>query len=281
MKSLINHASYGVPYPQVMGILNLTPDSFSDGGFYTKQDAALRQAEKMIQEGAAWIDIGGESTRPGAALVSAEEELQRIIPVIDKIQYYFDISLSVDTSKPGVIREAAARGVRMINDIRALTFPGALEAASAANVCICLVHMQGQPQTMQQNISYKKDIISEVSDFFRDRIQDCQKAGIPRDRLLIDPGFGFGKESEHNYELLARLKEFALFDLPVLVGLSRKSMIGQLLHVPPRERMIGSVAGAVIAAMQGANIIRAHDVKETVQALRIVEAATRKIIKET
>lgn len=273
MKSLINHNSAAMPYPQVMGILNLTPDSFSDGGLYTKHDDALKQAERMIQEGAAWIDIGGESTRPGATPISAIEELQRVIPVIEKIQYYFDIALSVDTSKPEVISEAAARGVRMINDIRALTYPGALDAILETNLCVCLMHMQGKPQNMQQNIYYKKDIFSEVSDFFQARIAACVQAGIERDRLIIDPGFGFGKETKHNYELLARLNEFSGFELPILVGLSRKSMIGQLLHVPPRDRMIGSVACAVIAAMQGARIIRVHDVKETVQALRIVEAA--------
>lgn len=272
MEIIRNKTVAGASYPQVMGILNLTPDSFSDGGCYTQHDAALRHTEKMIQDGAAWIDIGGESTRPGAKAVTEEEELARVLPVIEKIRYYFDVPLSIDTSKPEVIREAARSGVAMINDVRALTYPGALKAAAETDLPICLMHMRGEPQTMQHNTVYNQDIFSEVSAFFDNRIADCAAAGIDKARLLIDPGFGFGKNLTHNYQLLSRLAEFNAFGIPIFVGMSRKSMIGQLLNVSPEHRMIGSVACAVIAAMQGVHIIRVHDVKETVEALRVVEA---------
>ncbi|CDL82866.1 dihydropteroate synthase [Xenorhabdus szentirmaii] len=257
--------------PQVMGILNVTPDSFSDGGTHNTFDTALRYAEKMIEEGATIIDVGGESTRPGADDVSEQEELERVIPVIEALSQRFDTWISVDTSKAIVMRESANAGVHIINDIRALQETGALEAAAETGLPVCLMHMQGQPRTMQTEPHYE-DVVSEVSVFLKQQIERCITAGIAKNNLILDPGFGFGKNISHNYQLLAHLQEFHHLGLPILAGMSRKSMIGQLLHVPPQERVTGSVACAVIAAMQGARIIRVHDVKETVQAMQIVQA---------
>ncbi|MBD2821388.1 dihydropteroate synthase [Xenorhabdus sp. 42] len=257
--------------PQVMGILNVTPDSFSDGGTHNTFDTALRYAEKMIEEGATIIDVGGESTRPGADDVSEQEELERVIPVIEALSQRFDTWISVDTSKAIVMRESANVGVHIINDIRALQETGALEAAAETGLPVCLMHMQGQPRTMQTEPHYE-DVVSEVSVFLKQQIERCITAGIAKNNLILDPGFGFGKNISHNYQLLAYLQEFHHLGLPILAGMSRKSMIGQLLHVPPQERVTGSVACAVIAAMQGARIIRVHDVKETVQAMQIVQA---------
>ncbi|MBD2825062.1 dihydropteroate synthase [Xenorhabdus szentirmaii] len=257
--------------PQVMGILNVTPDSFSDGGTHNTFDTALRYAEKMIEEGATIIDVGGESTRPGADDVSEQEELERVIPVIEALSQRFDTWISVDTSKAIVMRESANAGVHIINDIRALQETGALEAAAETGLPVCLMHMQGQPRTMQTEPHYE-DVVSEVSVFLKQQIERCITAGIAKNNLILDPGFGFGKNISHNYQLLAYLQEFHHLGLPILAGMSRKSMIGQLLHVPPQERVTGSVACAVIAAMQGARIIRVHDVKETVQAMQIVQA---------
>ncbi|MDF7679239.1 dihydropteroate synthase [Enterobacteriaceae bacterium ESL0689] len=258
-------------YPQVMGILNVTPDSFSDGGQHNSLADAIRHANQMINAGATIIDVGGESTRPGASEVSVEEELERVIPVVEALAQRFEVWISVDTSKPAVIRESARAGAHIINDIRSLTEPGALEAAVQADLPVCLMHMQGQPRTMQEAPKYD-NIIADVNRFFIHHITRCEQAGITKDKLLLDPGFGFGKNLTHNYELLARLAEFHHFGLPLLVGMSRKSMIGQLLNVGPGERLSGSLACAVIAAMQGAQIIRVHDVKETAEALRVVEA---------
>ncbi|MBD2779013.1 dihydropteroate synthase [Xenorhabdus szentirmaii] len=257
--------------PQVMGILNVTPDSFSDGGTHNTFDTALRYAEKMIEEGATIIDVGGESTRPGADDVSEQEELERVIPVIEALSQRFDTWISVDTSKAIVMRESANAGVHIINDIRALQETGALEAAAETGLPVCLMHMQGQPRTMQTEPHYE-DVVSEVSVFLKQQIERCITAGIAKNNLILDPGFGFGKNISHNYQLLAHLQEFHHLGLPILAGMSRKSMIGQLLHVPPQERVTGSVACAVIAAMQGARIIRVHDVKETVQAMQIAQA---------
>ncbi|MBD2803351.1 dihydropteroate synthase [Xenorhabdus sp. ZM] len=257
--------------PQVMGILNVTPDSFSDGGTHNTFDTALRYAEKMIEEGATIIDVGGESTRPGADDVSEQEELERVIPVIEALSQRFDTWISVDTSKAIVMRESANAGVHIINDIRALQETGALEAAAETGLPVCLMHMQGQPRTMQTEPHYE-DVVSEVSVFLKQQIERCITAGIAKNNLILDPGFGFGKNISHNYQLLAHLQEFHHLGLPILAGMSRKSMIGQLLHVPPQERVTGSVACAVIAAMQGVRIIRVHDVKETVQAMQIVQA---------
>ncbi|MBS9428177.1 dihydropteroate synthase [Photorhabdus akhurstii] len=257
--------------PQIMGILNVTPDSFSDGGAHNTLDMALRHAEKMINEGAAIIDIGGESTRPGADEVSEQEEVERVVPVVEALAQRFNIWISVDTSKALVMSESAKAGAHLINDIRALQEPGALESVAKSGLPVCLMHMKGQPRTMQDAPHYE-NLLSEVKQFFTEQIERCVMAGIAKDKLVLDPGFGFGKNLTHNYQLLAHLNQFHQFGLPVLAGMSRKSMIGQLLHVPPQERVVGSVACAVIAAMQGAQIIRVHDVKETVQAMQIVEA---------
>lgn len=258
-------------YPQVMGILNVTPDSFSDGGKHNTRDQALRHAQSMIEAGATIIDIGGESTRPGAAEVSEQEELDRVVPIVEAIARYFDVWISVDTSKAAVITASAAAGADLINDIRSLQEPDALEAAARTGLPVCIMHMQGQPQTMQQAPHYD-DVVSDVISFFHQHIARCEQAGIARDKLVLDPGFGFGKNLSHNYQLLNRLPELHEFNLPLLVGMSRKSMVGQLLNIPPEQRVTGSVACAVIAAMKGARIIRVHDVKETVEAMRIVEA---------
>ncbi|EPB4202329.1 dihydropteroate synthase [Yersinia enterocolitica] len=257
--------------PQVMGILNVTPDSFSDGGRHNNLDKALQHAERMLLAGATLIDIGGESTRPGATEVSEQEELDRVVPVVEALAKRFDVWLSVDTSKAAVITESARAGAHLINDIRSLQEPGALEAAAKTGLPVCLMHMQGQPQSMQQSPHYD-DLMADVNQFFKHHIDRCIAAGIAKSKLLLDPGFGFGKNLAHNYQLLARLAELHHFELPLLVGMSRKSMVGQLLNVPPQQRVIGSVACAVIAAMQGAQIVRVHDVKETVEAMRVVEA---------
>jgi dihydropteroate synthase len=258
-------------HPRVMGILNVTPDSFSDGGKHNQLNQALLHAHALISAGATMIDVGGESTRPGAAEVSEEEEIARVVPVVEAIAQRFEVFISVDTSKAGVIRESAQAGAHLINDVRSLQEPGALAAAAESGLPVCLMHMQGEPRTMQQAPHYD-DLIGDVHAFFQQHIERCHAAGITNQKLLLDPGFGFGKNLAHNYQLLARLSEFHRFGLPLLVGMSRKSMIGQLLNVPPDQRVIGSVACAVIAAMQGAQIVRVHDVKETVEAMRVVEA---------
>ncbi len=259
-------------FPQVMGIVNMTPDSFSDGGNYNNLDDAMRRVDNMIQAGATFIDVGGESTRPGAAQVSTSEELDRVIPLVEKIARYFDVWISVDTSKPEVITESAKAGAHLINDIRALTLPGALQAAQKTELPVCIMHMQGDPKTMQNAPHYQQDIYQEVDSFFEEHIKQCVAAGIAREKIILDPGFGFGKTLTHNYRLLATLERFHHFNLPILVGMSRKSMVGQVLNVPPKERVLGSVSCAVIAAMKGAQIIRVHDVKETFDAMRIVQA---------
>ncbi|HEX7025878.1 MAG TPA: dihydropteroate synthase [Gammaproteobacteria bacterium] len=261
--------------PRVMGILNLTPDSFSDGGRFNSLDAALRHAEAMVAEGADLIDVGGVSTRPGAAAVTTAEELDRVIPVIEKLAACIPVTVSIDTSKPEVMREAVKAGAGLINDIQALQAEGALEAAADMGVPVCLMHMQGEPRTMQIEPRYM-DVVTEVREFLVNRAAACVAAGIPRHRLLIDPGFGFGKTLEHNLELLRKLPVLVGTGLPVLVGLSRKSMIGRLLGgdtpVPVQERLYGSLAANVVAVRGGARILRVHDVKPTVEALRIVAA---------
>ncbi|EPR4993983.1 dihydropteroate synthase [Vibrio navarrensis] len=256
--------------PQIMGILNVTPDSFSDGGQFTHLDAALRQVEKLIQAGAAIIDIGGESTRPGAPEVSLEEELNRVIPVVKAIRASSDVWISVDTSKAEVMRQAIEAGADLINDIRALQEPGALEIAAKAQVPICLMHMQGQPRSMQHSPNYQ-DVLLEVGEFLRERVKVCEQAGIAKELLILDPGFGFGKTLEHNYHLLAHLESFHQFGLPLLAGMSRKSMIFKLLDKKPADCMVASVTCATIAALKGAQIIRVHDVEETVEAMKIIQ----------
>jgi dihydropteroate synthase len=262
--------------PVVMGVVNVTPDSFSDGGRFLEPAAAIRHGRQLLEEGAAILDIGGESTRPGAEPVSVQDELKRVIPVIEALASAGAL-VSVDTSKPEVMQAAAQAGAWMINDVRALQEPGALAAAAATNCRICLMHMQGDPRTMQKAPTYG-DVVNEVKAFLLARAQSCRAAGIGPERLVLDPGFGFGKTVAHNLELLRRLPELAAAGFPVLVGLSRKSMIATLLGrtVPPagptHDRVHGSIALAVLAAGNGARIVRAHDVAATVDALKILAA---------
>jgi dihydropteroate synthase len=254
-----------------MGVINVTPDSFSDGGRHRSVAAALEHALTMVAEGAALIDVGGESTRPGARPVPLEEERQRVLPVVEALATHVPVPISVDTSKPEIMREAVARGAGMINDVRALRVPGALPAAAGAGVPVVLMHMLGEPQSMQREPSYR-DVVTEVYDFLAQRVEVCTKAGIPNGRLLVDPGFGFGKTLAHNLALLRHLDVFAGLGLPVLVGLSRKSMIGSLIDRPVDQRVNGSTAAAVIAAWQGARIVRTHDVGPTVEAMAVCDA---------
>jgi len=257
--------------PQVMGILNITPDSCSDGGDFFAVKAALAHARLMVEEGAAIIDVGGESTRPGAAAVAEEEELRRVIPVIEALSRELEVPVSIDTAKPRVMREAVAAGAGMINDVRALQAPGALEVVRELEVPVCLMHMQGEPRTMQQAPRYG-DVVAEVLAFLEERLAACRAAGIGEERLLIDPGFGFGKELAHNLELMRHLDRFLTMGRPLLVGVSRKAMIGGVLDVPVNDRLYGSIALATLAVWQGAAIVRSHDVRPTVDALRICHA---------
>jgi dihydropteroate synthase len=257
--------------PVVMGVLNVTPDSFSDGGRFAGVEEAVAHGLAMAGAGAALIDVGGESTRPGAEPVSAPEELRRVIPVIAALAAATAAVISVDTSKPEVMQAAAAAGAGLINDVQALRSPGALQAAAVSGCAVCLMHMQGEPRTMQLAPQYA-DVFAEVRAFLAARAAACRAAGIADARLVIDPGFGFGKTVEHNLTLLRRLSELARDGLPVLVGLSRKSMLGTLTQRAPGERTAGSVALAVVAALGGARIVRAHDVAPTVDALRVVAA---------
>lgn len=253
-----------------MGVLNVTPDSFSDGGSYAMVDAAVAKARAMVAAGAAIIDIGGESTRPGAADVSAEDEMARVLPVIEALQDLPAV-LSIDTSKPEVMRAATARGAGVINDVRALREPAAMQAAAESGAAICLMHMQGAPRTMQQVPAYD-DVVIDVKAFLADRVRAAVAAGIAHCRLIVDPGFGFGKTLQHNLLLLAALASFEELGLPVLVGLSRKSMIGNLTGRAVDQRLAGSIVMAALAVERGARIVRAHDVEATVDALRIVAA---------
>ena len=253
-----------------MGVLNVTPDSFSDGGRFVARDAALAQAHQMARDGAVIVDVGGESTRPGAQAVSVSEELDRVIPVIEAIAADVDVAVSIDTSKPDVMRAAVAAGAGFVNDVNALRSPGALEAA-ATGVPVCLMHMQGEPRTMQENPQYG-DVVEEVYRFLATRIATAEQAGIARHNIVIDPGFGFGKTVAHNLRLLQGLSRFCALGVPVLAGLSRKSMIGKLLGLPVENRVHASVALALLAVQQGASILRVHDVAETVQAVRMLEA---------
>lgn len=258
--------------PNIMGILNVTPDSFSDGGkLYSSErvdlSKTLAAVETMLNEGADIIDIGGESTRPGAAEVSVQEELDRVIPVLEAVTTRFETIVSVDTSTAEVISEAARNRAGMLNDVRALRRDGALQAAASTDLPVCLMHMQNQPKTMQAAPVYN-DVVKDVLDFLADRTDACEMAGIRRDRILIDPGFGFGKTLAHNLQLFKAIDQFVASGHPVLVGVSRKSMIGQMLGIDaPDQRVIGSVALAMLAAQRGAAILRVHDVKETKQAL--------------
>jgi dihydropteroate synthase len=257
--------------PLVMGVLNVTPDSFSDGGRHHDPAAAIARGRELAAAGAAIIDVGGESTRPGAAPVGLEEELARVIPVIEALAGDGTAVVSVDTSKPGVMRAAAAAGAGLINDVRALRAPGALTSAQESGCAVCLMHMQGEPATMQHEPHYA-DVVAEVGAFLDARVAACRAAGFTPDRLLIDPGFGFGKTFEHNLTLLRHLSQLRRADTPLLVGLSRKALVGRLTGRSAGERLHGSVALAVVAALGGARIIRAHDVAATVDALRVVAA---------
>ena len=254
--------------PAVMGILNVTPDSFSDGGVFLSRESAIAHARRMGDEGADIIDVGGESTRPGAHPVSAQEEMDRVIPVIEALRGKISLPISIDTSKPEVMRAAVAVGAGFINDVRALRDEGALETAASLQVPVCLMHMQGEPRGMQENPRYR-DVLSDIGDFLRARLQAARAAGIPAQRLVIDPGFGFGKTLEHNLELLRGLKKLQTLGAPILVGLSRKSLIGKALDLPVEGRLQASVALALMAVQNGARIVRVHDVGPTVEALRM------------
>jgi len=251
-----------------MGVLNVTPDSFSDGGDFFSVGAAVERALAMQAEGAAIIDIGGESTRPGAAPVSAEDEIRRVVPVIEALQARLTVPISIDTQKPEVMRAAVAAGAGFINDVNALRAPGALEAAAGCEVPVCLMHMQGEPRTMQADPHYD-DVVDEVSAFLQQRAAACEQAGIIREHILLDPGFGFGKTLQHNLQLLARLETIGAPGFPLVVGLSRKSMIGKLLGLDVGERLAASIALAVLAIERGAALVRAHDVAPTWQALQM------------
>lgn len=255
----------------IMAVINTTPDSFSDGGQFFKTEQAVQHARLLIEQGADILDIGGESTRPGALAVSVDEEINRTIPVIQAIRQFSDIPISIDTSKPEVMLAAADAGVDMINDVWALRRPGALEAASKTGLPICLMHMSGGPGNMQKNPHYE-DVVQEVKTFLLERVEIALQAGISRENLLLDPGFGFGKNLQHNLLLLKNLAQFKTLDCPLLVGLSRKSMLGLILDKPVDQRLYGSLSAAVVCAMSGADIIRVHDVTETRDALAIVKA---------
>lgn len=257
--------------PKIMGILNFTPDSFSDSGKFFTLDKALFQVEKMLNEGADIIDIGGESTRPNAEIITQEEELNRVVPLVEAVRQRFDCLISVDSSKAEVFRQSAHAGADILNDIRALQEPNALDTAAELGLPVCLMHMQGTPQTMQQKPDYD-DVVEEVGDFLNQRIFACLAAGIPKEHIMLDVGFGFGKSVQHNYQLLKHLNVFAQSGYPVLAGLSRKSMIGAVLDKPVDQRVIGSVAGALLAVQNGAKILRVHDVAETADALKIWQA---------
>ena len=256
--------------PRVMGILNVTPDSFSDGGRFNSLDNAYQRACQMVEEGADFIDIGGESTRPGAQPVSTQEELDRVMPVVEKIHRNLDVVISLDTSNPEVMREGAALGAGLINDVRALDRPGALEAAADTGLAVCLMHWQGEPQTMQQAPHYD-DVVAEVAEYLAQKVEACVAAGIQRERLVLDPGFGFGKTLQHNLTLMAHLATLCE-GLPVLVGVSRKSMIGLTLNKPVEDRLYGGLALAVLSVVAGARILRVHDVGPIVDALRMAHA---------
>jgi dihydropteroate synthase len=271
MRLVLHRSVLDLAEPKVMGVLNVTPDSFSDGGQYAGVDAAVARAELMVEEGAAIVDVGGESTRPGASPVSAEEEIRRVVPVIERLVTRTAVPVSVDTSKPEVMRAAVDAGAQMINDVRALRVPGALVTAAASGAAVCLMHMQGEPASMQSAPAYR-DVVADVRGFLDARVAACLSAGIPRERICIDPGIGFGKLLEHNLALLAGLVGIGEPSLPILVGVSRKSLVGIITGRPPADRLAGSVALAALAVALGARIVRAHDVAATVDAVKVAAA---------
>lgn len=256
--------------PRIMGIVNVTPDSFSDGGKFIHQDAALKQAIKLVADGADILDIGGESTRPGADAVAIQEEIDRVSPVIELISAELDIPISIDTMKTDVMRAAVEAGASMVNDVNALRWEGAVEAVADLDVPVCLMHMQGSPQTMQNEPQYD-DVVAEVVSFLKERVEICTQAGIKESNIILDPGFGFGKRARHNLRLMKHLSQLTDMPYPVLVGVSRKSIIGDMLKVSVEERLAGSLALASIAVWQGAKIIRTHDVRDTAQAVKLSE----------
>lgn len=268
-----NGRALALDRPRIMGIVNATPDSFSDGGMHASSAAAVAHGLRLAEEGADILDVGGESTRPGAQAVSLEEELARVIPVIQGLHAACALPISVDTSRPEVMRAAVAAGAGMINDVRALRREGAMEAAAELAVPVCLMHMQGEPATMQDDPSYE-DVVAEVHGFFNQRLFACQMAGIDRKRLLVDPGFGFGKTLEHNLRLLRQLPRLVELGVPVLAGLSRKGMIGQLTGRPLEQREVGSVVAALVAVQNGATVVRVHDVGATADALKVWAAVS-------
>ncbi len=263
--------SLSLESPIVMGILNVTPDSFSDGGLFTNIDTALRQAEQMCIDGAQIIDIGGESTRPGASPVSISEELDRVIPIIEKIHQTLDVVISIDSCKAEVMTAAAKAGAGLINDVMALQAEGALKAAQETGLPVCLMHMQGEPRVMQQSPQYA-DVVHEVKDFLMKRVEQCLQQGFTKNQLIIDPGFGFGKTLAHNIKLFKALEQFTALEVPVLVGASRKSMIGQITGKESAQRLSGSLALATLAVTKGATMIRVHDVAETIDAIKVALA---------
>lgn len=257
--------------PIVMGILNTTPDSFFDGGKFNSSETAINHALEMLRDGADIIDIGGESTRPGADAVSAEEEIGRVVPVIKALRLQSNVCISIDTSKPDVMRAAVQAGANLVNDVNGLREPGALAVCAELGVPVCVMHMQGEPRTMQEAPGYD-DVLEDIKSFLLQRVNECVAAGIKRENIIIDPGFGFGKNLQHNLQLLQRLHEFESLGVPVLVGLSRKSMLGLILGSPVEQRLYASVAAAVLAWTKGAKIFRVHDVKPTVDALKVCVA---------
>lgn len=273
----------GLPFdlsvPRVMGVLNVTPDSFSDGGRFLKHDVAMRHAERLVNEGADILDVGGESTRPGASPVSLDEEGARVLPLIERLHAEFAVPISIDTCKPQLMHLAIAAGAKLVNDVSALGAPRAIEMLAPLDVTICLMHMQGEPRTMQQAPQYG-DVVADIIEYLNDRVAACETAGISRQRLLIDPGFGFGKTLQHNLAVLSRLSAFDSLRLPLVVGLSRKSMLGRLTGRPVEQRQAASVAAAVIAVERGAQILRVHDVAATVDALRVWQAVNAEVLGE-
>ena len=268
----LNKHAYDLKRPLVMGILNITPDSFSDGGKYLDFSDALKRAHAMIEEGVDIIDIGGESTRPGSDPVSIDEELKRITPIIEALKRDSDIAISVDTYKPEVMKEVIDMDVAMINDVYALTQPGAIDVIKKSEVGICLMHMQGTPKTMQINPTYK-NVVSEVQSFLKGRAEKLISEGIDQSRIILDPGFGFGKTFEHNIEMLKKLESFQSLKFPLLVGLSRKSFIRKILNGEHDDHLSGSISAAIFSVLKGAKILRVHDVKETLSALKIINLA--------
>jgi dihydropteroate synthase len=271
MRLQLRDISLDLSEPVVMGILNVTPDSFSDGGRFNRIEAALARVREMIDEGVGIIDVGGESTRPGSPSVGQQEELDRVMPVIEAIRKISDLPISIDTTKPAVMRAACAAGAHLVNDVNGLRATGALQAVRDTGAAVCLMHMQGEPRTMQQQPHYDH-VVREVTEFLEERVLACEAAGVSRECIVLDPGIGFGKNLDHNLALLGQIRQLLRLGLPVLIGVSRKSMFQQLLGRKVSERLPASLAAAALAVWQGAAIIRVHDVRATADAIRVVRA---------